>query len=163
MKYEAACDWRTIPLNMQVYRENRKFIKSWLLHLLTIICIHSDNFKIGEFSVRSSLRWTLNNSERACMRKSKANFSIRASLYWALIRIAKSFCARLFMLSVHAKWAHHFEQTMRWGGNMGEENGNRQSLWFTAISLPANLWMIRAIIKCKRKRGEESALPILMI
>lgn len=34
---------------MQVYRENRKFIKSWLLHLLTIICIHSDNFKIGKF------------------------------------------------------------------------------------------------------------------
>lgn len=33
---------------MQVYRENRKFIKSWLLHLLTIICIHSANFKIGE-------------------------------------------------------------------------------------------------------------------
>lgn len=33
--------------NMQVYRENRKFIKSWLFHLLTIICIH-DNFKIGE-------------------------------------------------------------------------------------------------------------------
>lgn len=36
--------------NMQVYRENRKFIKSWLLHLLTIICIHSHNFKIGERS-----------------------------------------------------------------------------------------------------------------
>lgn len=34
---------------MQVYRENRKFIKSWLLHLLTIICIHSDNFKIGKY------------------------------------------------------------------------------------------------------------------
>lgn len=36
--------------NMNVYRENRKFIKSWLLHLLTIICIYSDSFKIGEWS-----------------------------------------------------------------------------------------------------------------
>ena len=40
--------------NMQVYRENRKFIKSWLLHLLTIICIHSSNFKIGKFETHSS-------------------------------------------------------------------------------------------------------------
>lgn len=36
--------------NMHLYRENRKFIKSWLLHLLTIICIHSDNVKIGEWT-----------------------------------------------------------------------------------------------------------------
>ncbi|XP_070491540.1 protein amalgam-like [Chironomus tepperi] len=32
---------------MKVYRENRKFIKSWLLHLLTIICIHKNIFNIA--------------------------------------------------------------------------------------------------------------------